>query len=299
MTAIKRIITRRDFIRAGSSAVMGGLIGFPLFRNVAGQTTQKSRVVLIRNRQVTKGYGTLDHNLAAEMLDQAVTTLLGASSPAAAWRELIKPEDTVGIKSNVWRPLPTPQALEDALVNRIMDVGIAKNKIAIDDRGVRHNSVFEKSTALINIRPMRTHHWSGLGTLLKNYIMFVSYPMMYHGNSCEKLGSIWQKPQVNGKTRLNILVMVTPLFHGIGPHHFSRKYTWPYGGLIVSKDPVAADATGARIIQAKRNAYFGKDKPIRPRPLHIEAADTKFGLGNSHPERIELVKVGWDKDILI
>ncbi len=82
MTAIKRIITRRDFIRAGSSAVMGGLIGFPLFRNVAGQTTQKSRVVLIRNRQVTKGYGTLDHNLAAEMLDQAVTTLLNASSPS-------------------------------------------------------------------------------------------------------------------------------------------------------------------------------------------------------------------------
>jgi hypothetical protein len=33
--------------------------------------------------------------------------------------------------------------------------------------------------------------------------------------------------------------------------------------------------------------------------LHIEAADTKFGLGNSHPDRIDLVKLGWQEDILI
>jgi hypothetical protein len=102
-----------------------------------------------------------------------------------------------------------------------------------------------------------------------------------------------------GKTRLNILVMLTPLFHGVGPHHFSRSYIWPYGGLIVSADPVAADATGARIIQAKRNEHFAQPRPISPRPLHIEAADTKFGLGNSHPDGIELIKLGWDEDILI
>ncbi|MBT8371749.1 MAG: DUF362 domain-containing protein, partial [Deltaproteobacteria bacterium] len=192
-----------------------------------------------------------------------------------------------------------PGVLEDALADRLMEAGISKKNIAVDDRGARKNSIFRQATALINIRPMRTHHWSGLGTLLKNYIMFVSTPWQYHGNACEKLGVIWQKPHVRDKTRLNILVMVTPLFHGIGPHHFSRKYTWPYGGLIVSGDPVAADATGARIIQAKRNAYFGKDKPISPRPLHIEAADTQYGIGNSHPDRIELIKLGWQEDILI
>jgi hypothetical protein len=295
----KRIITRRDFIRAGSRVVVGGLMGLPLLRKATAKTTPKSRVVLIRDQRITNGYGTLDNSLAGEMLDEAVTILQDASNPAAAWRQMMGPEDVVGIKSNVWRPLPTPQAFEDAIVNRLLEVGIQKKNIAIDDRGVRHNPVFEKSTALINIRPMRTHHWSGLGTLLKNYIMFVSSPWMYHGNSCEKLASIWLKPGVKGKTRLNILVMTTPLFHGIGPHHFSRKYTWPYGGLIVSKDPVAADATGARIIGAKRNVYFGKENPIRPRPLHIEAADTKYGLGNSRPDRIELVNVGWNEDVLI
>jgi hypothetical protein len=146
---------------------------------------------------------------------------------------------------------------------------------------------------------MRTHHWSGLGTLLKNYIMFVRQPWAYHGNACEKLGAIWQKSSVRGKTRLNILVMLTPLFHGIGPHHFSRRYLWPYNGLIVSQDPVAADATGARIIQAKRNEFFGKTRPISPPPRHIEAADVKFGLGHSHPDRIQIIQLGWKEDILL
>ena len=299
MSAKKRVITRRDFIRTGSQVVMGSLMGFPLIRKAAGRSTTKSRVVLIRDQNASQGYGSLKADVVIDMLDQAVTTMLGTADPASAWREIVNPGETVGIKSNVWGRLPTPGVLEDTLVNRLMEAGVSKKYIAVDDRGARKNSVFRQATALINIRPMRTHHWSGLGTLLKNYIMFVSSPWGYHGNACERLGAIWQKQQLKEKTRLNILVMVTPLFHGIGPHHFSRKYTWPYDGLIVSGDPVAADATGARIIQAKRNAYFGKDKPISPRPLHIEAADTKYGIGNSHPDRIELIKLGWQEDILI
>ena len=299
MAEKKHVITRRDFIRSGSCAVMGGLLGLPLVHRAAGQTTGKSRVVLIRSKSATEGYGSMNPRVVVRMLDDAVTAVLGTSNPAAAWRKIANPNDIVGIKSNVWSRLPTPPELERAITAGLIEAGVDAQNIAVDDRGLDYNPVFKRSTALINIRPMRTHHWSGLGTLLKNYIMFVPRPWKYHGNACERLGSIWQKPHVMGKTRLNILVMLTPLFHGIGPHHFSRSYTWPYGGLIVSTDPVAADATGARIIQAKRNQHFGQDRPISPRPLHIEAADTKFSLGNSHPDRIELIKLGWDKDILI
>jgi hypothetical protein len=233
------------------------------------------------------------------MLDQAVMTVLGAPNPRSAWQRLFRPGDVVGIKSNVWQRLPTPRALEKALVLRLQQVGVNSNNIAVNDRDVRKNPMFMRSTALINVRPMRTHHWSGLGTLLKNYIMFVPAPWMYHGNACERLGAIWQKSHVAGKTRLNILVMLTPLFHGIGPHHYSSHYVWPYAGLIVSTDPVAADATGARIIQAKRNAFFGGSRPISPPPLHIAAADMRFGLGHSSPERIELIRMGWGDHILI
>lgn len=294
-----RVVTRRDFIRTGSCVVIGSMMGLPLIGKTVAETIDKSKVVLIRDKSVIDGSGSLRRNNLEEMLDQATISLLNTDGPASVWRQLFSSNDIIGIKSNVWGPLPTPSTLEGAIVNRLIKAGVKEQNISVDDRGVRHNAVFKKSTALINIRPMRTHHWSGLGTLLKNYIMFVSSPWMYHGNACERLGAIWQKSHIKGKTRLNILVMLTPMFHGVGPHHFSRSYTWPYSGLIVSNDPVAADAIGARIIQAKRYEYFGKDKPISPRPRHIEAADTKYGIGNSHPDRIELIKMGWDKDTLI
>jgi hypothetical protein len=295
----KKVITRRDFIRVGSCLTMGSLMGLPLIGSVSAKKSEKSRVVLVRDKNVVDRGGQFNQSVLQNMLDTAVTALMETPDPVSAWKQLVTPDDVVGIKTNVWHYLPTPEPLEDAIWSRLLDAGVKKENISATDRGVREDSVFKRSTALINVRPMRTHHWSGLGTLLKNYIIFVPSPWMYHGNSCEKLGAIWQLPQVAGKTRLNILVMLTPLFHGVGPHHFSKQYVWPYSGLIVSRDPVAADATGARIIQAKRNSFFSTEKPISPPALHIGAADTQFGLGNSRPERIQLIRLGWEEDILI
>ena len=66
--------------------------------------------------------------------------------------------------------LPTPKELEAAIKRRVLDVGVPETNMDIDDRGVLRNPVFLKATALINVRPVRTHHWSGVGTCLKNYI---------------------------------------------------------------------------------------------------------------------------------
>ena len=299
MAEKQHVITRRDFLRAGACVAAGSAIGLPLIEKAVSAAAGQSRVVLIRHDGAVAANGDVRHDILAAMLDAGVVSLLQVSDAAEAWRTILKPGDTVGIKTNFWGSLPTPPALEETVKKRVLAAGVSPQNVAVDDRGIRSNPVFEKATALINMRPMRTHHWSGLGTLLKNYIMFVPSPWAYHGNACESLGSIWNKPEIKGKTRLNVLVMLTPQFHGIGPHHFSKTYVWSYGGLIVSPDPVAADATGARIIQAKRNFFFGEERPISPPPRHIEAADATYGVGNSRPERIELVKLGWDKDILI
>jgi hypothetical protein len=58
--------------------------------------------------------------------------------------------------------------------------------------------------------------------------MFVPSPWAYHGNACESLGSIWTSRD-QGQTCLNVLVMLTPLFHGIGPHT-SKSYPGPTAG---------------------------------------------------------------------
>ena len=294
---MKNIITRRDFLRIGAAATVGGLIGLP--RPASAEATGKSRVILTRNKDVITASGGIRAEVIEQMLDQAVTALLGTPDPVTAWEQLVKAEEVVGIKSNAWYQLPTPRSLEAAIQARLLQVGVKKENVSADDRGVLSNPVFQRATALINTRPMRTHYWSGLGTLLKNYIMFTPRPSDYHDNACQNLGALWHFPQVEGKTRLNILVMLTPQFHGVGPHSFSKEYIWNYSGLILSTDPVPADATGASIIQKKRDAFFGGRKPISPPLHHITAADTRFGLGNSRPEMIEVIRMGWEEGILI
>jgi hypothetical protein len=210
MTEKKRVITRRDFLRAGSYVVMGSLMGVSLPKSAPAGETQKSKVVLIRDDKVVNG-NSLRPDILGEMFDQAVSALFDTKDPQSVWQQLVKPADIVGIKSNVWRPLPTPAALEERIIARLIEVGVEAHNISVDDRGLDRNPVFKNSTALINIRPMRTHHWSGLGTLLKNYIMFVQQPWMYHGNACERLGSIWLKPNA-----MNILVRINPSVHRPG-----------------------------------------------------------------------------------
>jgi hypothetical protein len=228
-----------------------------------------------------------------------MTALFDESDPLKAWQKIVRPEDIVGIKSNVWHYLPTPSQLEQSIARRLQDVGVSVDNISTDDRGIRSNPVFQKASALINVRPMRTHHWSGVGTLLKNYIMFVKSPSDYHGDTCADLAAIWKLPQVAGKTRLNILVMFTPLFHSVGPHSFNPQYSWSYQGLLVGTDPVAVDSTGVRILQAKRREYFKEDRPINPPTKHVYLAETRHHLGTADPSKIELIKLGWQQDILI
>ncbi|MFC2088801.1 hypothetical protein ACFLSX_04300 [Calditrichota bacterium] len=294
-----KIITRRTFLKNTSSAALTGALYLNTPMHLFGEVNQKSKVVLIRNEDVLNSSAKPKTSVLEKMLDEAVKILTDQDNTQNAWQQIIKPEDVVGIKSNEYSYLRTPVELENIIKNRIIDCGVADNNVGIDDRGVLDNPVFINSTALINTRPMRAHAWSGVGSLLKNYIMFVEKPSTYHPDSCADLAKLWQLPLTKDKTRLNILVMLTPLFHGLGPHLYNPKYSWAYNGLLVGFDPVAVDATGVKILQAKRKEYFGEDRPINPPPKHIFLADTRHKLGNANPASIDLIKVGWEKDILI
>jgi hypothetical protein len=293
-----RTITRRDFLKVASAAPLAGALA-PSLKGARAASADKVRVVLVRDANALDASGARNVEVIQKMLDDGVRALVGQPDIVKAWKTLIKPEDTVGIKTNAWRYIPTTEEVEQALKRRVLDAGVAADRIGIDDRGVLRNPLFQKATALINARPMRSHHWAGVGSLIKNYIMFTPQPSAYHGDTCADLATIWSLPEVKGKTRLNVLVMFTPLFHGVGPHHYAKEYTWDYKGLILSLDPVAADATGLRIIQARRKAFFGDDRPLQMSPHHIQLADTRHHLGVSDPDRIELVKLGWSEGILI
>jgi hypothetical protein len=232
-----KILTRRDFLRVTAGAAIAATLDSGILEEARAEPTAK--VVLIRNAEVLGRQDKVQGEILQSMLDEAVKNLLETNEPMEAWKRFFKSSDVVGIKSNEWYRLPTPKELEAAIKRRILNAGVAEKNIGIDDRGVLNNPVFLNATALVNVRPLRTHHWSGVGTCLKNYISFVPDPWSYHDEGCSPLGKIWTYPIVKGKTRVNILSALTPQFYGRGAHFFDRRYVWSYKGLIVGTDPVA------------------------------------------------------------
>ena len=293
----RKTITRRDFLKgtAGLLLASSGLTATPH----SAKAQAKIRVVVIRNMGVVGPNSEINRNILQAMLDESACILTGEKETRLAWQSMFTKADIVGIKTNAWRYLPTPKELEGVIQQRLLDVGISSGNISIDDRGVLDNPVFNKATALVNVRPVRTHHWSGVGSCLKNYIMFVRQPSAYHDEGCSDLGKIWTYPVVKGKTRLNILCALTPQFFGRGANFFDRRYVWPYKGLIVGTDPVAVDAVGAELLRRKRIAHFGDDRALDVQPVHISVADKKYKLGVSELSRIEIVKVGWQEEVLL
>jgi hypothetical protein len=292
---MKKKISRRDFMQKGTYAVLGSAAALSTLK-----TSQKtSRVILIRHRSVLDENLQFNEVIIREMLETALMKLFNQTDPLAILKKLIKPHDIVGIKSNEWNYLPTPVELENVIKKMVMDAGVKGENIGIDDRGVKENPIFQKATALINVRPLRTHSMAGVSGCMKNYITFSEHYPAYHPNNCEKLAKLFQLPLVKGKTRFHVLSVLTPQFHGRGPHHFSRRYVWPYKGLLVGTDPVAVDAIGLKIILAKRAQFFGKNSALPFSPTHIKAADIKYKLGTSDPEKIDLIKLGWKEGILI
>ena len=299
----KRTLTRRDFMKTAAVAPLAGGLAISGLRASSGgpaaEAGAKSRVVLIRSRDVLDGGRNQKPEVVQKMMDEAIAVLFGEQDAASAWRRIIKPSDTVGIKTNVWDYLPTGPAVERAIQARVLEAGVPASRIGLDDRGVLDNPLFQAATVLINARPARTHSWSGMGSCLKNMIMFVPRPSAYHDDTCADLAKIWFLPAVKDKVKLNIQVMMTPLFNSAGSRDYSEKYTWPYRGLIVGQDPVAVDETALRILEAKRREFFGEERPLKPPAHHIALADTRHHLGRSDPSMIELIKLGDTDGILI
>lgn len=282
-------------MRKSAYVVLGTAVGLsPLQSN-----EKKSRVVLIRHADALDTDFTFNKKIIQQMFDEALMALFNQDDPVKVFKSFIKPEDIVGIKSNVWNYLPTPAELENAIKRRVLDVGVKENRISIDDRGVRKNPVFQKSTVLINVRPMRTHYLAGMSGCMKNYLTFAENWPGYHPNNCANLGLLFNLPMVKGKTRLHVLSLLTPQFHGRGPHHFHRRFVWAYKGLLLGTDPVAVDAVALHVLMAKRKQHFGSRYRLSPIPRYIEIADKIHKLGNSDMNKIELIKLGWKEDILI
>lgn len=298
---MRRMVTRRDFMKGSASAVFGAAI--PVSQGASQETSsqrpERSKVVVVRNANALDEDSAFNGEVIQQMLDEAVVEYFGVETPVDAFREMVGPDQKVGIKTNGWAYLPTPAELEAAIKRRVLDVGVSEENISMLDGGVREDPVFQNANSIINVRPLRTHYLSGVSGCMKNLIRFSDNFAKWHPNSCADLGLLQTLPEVKGRLRLHILAALTPQYHGRGPHHFSRRYVWNYKGLIVGTDVVAVDAIGLKLLMAKRTEVLGAANALPPVSKHIEIADKVHGLGNSDLDKIDLIKIGWQDDILI
>jgi hypothetical protein len=301
-----KAVTRRDFIRGAAMGTIGmalyggqerdllaGTGGTTGARPFAAQDPQ-SIVVLIRSEKAVGAEDKIDAAAVQEMIDAAMKEFAGEAETAGAWAKFVKPADTVGVKFTHcgWMRVHTEQPVVDAIVKRVGEAGVAGDRIIAQDEGLPA----AKCTALINVPTVKVHTMTGIAVSLKNYINFSAKPASYHSPSTN-LGEIYLKPEVKGKTRLIIVDVLRPYF-GPGPQ-INPLHRWNYGGIMVGADPVAIDTVCLKLCQVKRRLFKGEDWPISPPPDNIAAADKTYHLGTSDPARIKLVKLGWDKDVLI
>ena len=301
MSASETKITRRDLIEGAAYATLSLALGFTIGESEGAQAelfnakNPLSRVVLVRDQSAIGADGSVNADVVARMLDRAVSELSGEKDPAKAWKRYFRPNDTVGVKMTrcQWMRVHTHDEVVNAILRRIEDCGVKKERIHTRDYGLP----VEACTALVNVPTIKVHTLTGIAVSIKNYINFTGKESSYHFEGSAKLGEAWLLPQVKGKTRLIVVDALRPYF-GPGPQ-INPLHQWDYKALIVGTDPVAIDTVCLALCQRKRNLFKGEEWPITPPPKSIAAADTEYHLGTSDPRKIKLVKLGWQKDVLI
>jgi hypothetical protein len=289
----KHVITRRDFLRGTIGATIGtSVLSLPWPRKEA-QALGSSVVTVVRDKNALDSSKNVDNTILEKMLEQTLIKITGEKNIKDAWLSLVKPGDMIGLIPTEHLN-PTHDELVDAVKRSLRGAGIPKGKIKMAQGSP---SLPKECDALIALPALKAHWLTGIGTVLKNYIMFSGSPSSYHKSNSSKLGEIWNLPFVKGKTKLVLVDSLYPLCDK-GPQPDPR-YQWSYNGLIAGTDPVAIDTVCLNIITEKRKAMRGEPWPLSPPPICVEAADKVYGLGTSRMEAIKIEHSGWEKDLML
>jgi hypothetical protein len=288
-------ITRRDFVRytmstALAAPALAGL-GVEAFQ---ARRPRASLVTLVRDQKVLNASHDVDTAILGRLLDDTIMRATGERTPRAAWLSLFKPTDTIGLVPSTAALNATHPEVFEAVRQRLVEAGIPRQQIR-DAQG--NVGTVPACTALLCLPALKAHWLTGIGTVIKNYIMFSGRPHYYHDQNHVNLGETWTLPDVKGKTRLVLVDALRPQCDK-GPQA-DPQFQWNYSGLIAGTDPVAVETIALRLLLAKRRALRGEPWPLSPPPLCVAAADEKFGLGTSRMEEIKLQRAGWEAEALV
>ena len=129
--------SRRNFLKASLTGAALLCAGGKTQRLAAAESIgAKSRVVVARDPMLRGTGSTVDSRRMLALLDRAMQALSGRDRPVEAWKLLVRPGDTVGLKVNTLggRGISTNVQLVAALCERLQEAGIKASDIVIWDR---------------------------------------------------------------------------------------------------------------------------------------------------------------------
>jgi hypothetical protein len=151
--------------------------------------------------------------------------------------------------------------------------------------------VTDETDALISACILKDHNLAGISCSLKNFFGAIHNPNKYHDNGCDPfVADVCAHPLIRGRLRLAVCDAMRPQYHG-GPSR-RAQWQWPYGGLILSADPVALDRVACEIIVRKRAAAGAKTLEEEKRPVRLLASAQARGLGTADLANIDVVGIG-------
>lgn len=289
----KGALTRRDFIRGTVGVTLGtSLVGLN-WAKAKGAAAGSSLVTIVRDKNAMDAGKNVNTDVLKKMLEQTLIKFTGEENVKDAWLSLVKPSNKIGLVPTPHLN-PTHDEVTDAVKSSLIESGIPEGNIMNAQGGPEKPKA---CTALIGLPGLKAHWLTGIGTVLKLYILYSGSPRSYHAQDNSKLGEIWNLPFVKNKTRLVLVDALHPLCDK-GPQ-VDPRYKWAYNGLIAAKDPVALETVCLKIIMNKREEMRGEPWPISPPPLCVEAADKEYGLGTSKMENIKIETFGWKEGLLL
>ena len=141
-------LNRRQFLRlAAGVGSIGTLSTLPAFTQTRTGQLQPENTQTIPLTPVVEAVGKevwkddqLDEDAASELVDQAMMKLTGRTSAKEAWRDIVLPDDIVGIKIN---PLGGPELsthaiIVDKIVEGLYSAGVLRKQVIIWDRFEEH-----------------------------------------------------------------------------------------------------------------------------------------------------------------
>ena len=143
-------INRRQFLNrlaVGVGGIGGALSALPAFAQLSSGQLQTDVTEAVPLTPVVEAIGKeiwkddqLDEDAVSELFDQAMMKLTGRASAKEAWRDIVLPDDIVGIKIN---PLGGPELsthsiIVDKIIEGLYSAGVLHKHVIIWDRFEEH-----------------------------------------------------------------------------------------------------------------------------------------------------------------